>query len=234
MTSTLTATDRAAMDSNPWFASMPQPMADCLLAAAERVSLRRGAMLFRAGDPAQAAGAGFFGLVGGRIKASTLRSDGREAILAVLEPGNWFGEITLIDGAPRTHDATALTASELLVVPADAFARLMQDAGFANAVARLLAARVRALYGLMEDATLRGLRARVARRILALARGDATQTAVPQPDVRLPQESLAMMLGVTRQTLSRELNALAADGVIAIGYGRVRVLSFEGLEQVAR
>lgn len=234
MTSTLIASHRAAMDANPWFASMPQALSDTLLAAAERVSLPRGAMLFRAGDPAHVAGAGFFGLLAGRIKASTLRSDGREAILAVLEPGNWFGEITLIDGAPRTHDATALAASELLVVPAEAFARLMQDAGFAKAIAGLLAARVRALYGLMEDATLRGLRARVARRILALARGDATQTTVPQPDVRLPQESLAMMLGVTRQTLSRELNALAADGVLAIGYGRVRVLSFEGLEEVAR
>ena len=108
----------------------------------------------------------------------------------------------------------------------------MQGAAFsAGPIAALLAARVRGLYGLMEDATLRGLRARVARRLLALARGDATQSPEPRVSVALPQEALAMMLGVTRQTLSKELNALARDGVIALGYGRIDLLSPASLQQ---
>lgn len=220
------------MEANPWFASMPRMQREGLLAAAELIHLRRGAMVFRQGDPVHAAGAGFFGLAGGSIKISTLRQDGREAILAVLEPGNWFGEISLIDGSPRTHDATALSALDLLVVPFDAFAQQMQGAPFARAVAALLAARVRGLYGLMEDATLRGLRARVARRLLALARGDATQSPDPRACVSLPQEALAMMLGVTRQTLSKELNALAKERVIALGYGRIELLSLEALQRL--
>jgi CRP/FNR family cyclic AMP-dependent transcriptional regulator len=229
----LSAAHRAAMEANPWFASMPRTQREALLGAAELVHLRRGAMLFRQGDPVQAAGAGcFYGLAAGMIKISTLRQDGREAILAVLEPGNWFGEISLIDGSPRTHDATALSALDVLVVPREAFARQMQSGCFAHAIAALLAARVRGLYGLMEDATLRGLRARVARRLLALARGDATQSAQLRRRVSLPQEALAMMLGVTRQTLSKELNALAEERVIALGYGRIELLSLDALQRL--
>ena len=220
------------MEANPWFASMPRAQREALLGAADLVHFRRGAMLFRQGDPVRAAGSGFYGLAAGTIKISTLRHDGREAILAVLEPGNWFGEISLIDGSPRTHDATALSALDLLVVPPEAFAQQMQGRAFSHAVAALLAARVRGLYGLMEDATLRDLRARVARRLLVLARGDATQSAQPRKRVSLPQEALAMMLGVTRQTLSKELNALAQERVIELGYGRIDLLSLDALQRL--
>ena len=233
-TSHLRAAQRSAFLANPWFASLTRGQRDALLGAAEVLHLRRGEMLFRQGDPVGAAGSGFYGLAAGLLKASTLPGDGREAILAVLEPGNWFGEITLIDGEPRTHDATALSAVDVLVVPPAAFIQLMRDAAFANALARLLAGRVRVRYGLAEDQTLRDLRARVARRLLTLARGDATQAPRARPRVTLPQEALAMMLGVTRQTLSLQLNALAVEGVIGLGYRRVDILDAEALAQRAR
>jgi CRP-like cAMP-binding protein len=228
----LSTAHRRAIEANPWFASVPRAQRESLLGAAELIHVRRGAMVFRQGDPVHVAGTGFYGLAAGAIKISTLRQDGREAILAMLEPGNWFGEISLIDGSPRTHDATALLALDLLVVPSEAFAQQMQDAAFARSIAALLAARVRGLYGLMEDATLRGLRARVARRLLFFAHGDVTQSAVPRRHLTLPQEAFAMMLGVTRQTLSKELNALARDGVIALGYGRIELLSLDALHRL--
>lgn len=222
------------MERNPWFTSMPRAQREALVGAAELIHVRRGAMVFRQGDPVHAAGGGFYGLAAGTIKISSLRQDGREAILAVLEPGNWFGEITLIDGSPRTHDATALESLDLLVVPPEAFAHQMRDVVFANAIAAMLAARVRMLYGLTEDATLRSLRARVAHRLLVLARGDATQSVHLRRTLMLPQEALAMMLGVSRQTLSKELNALARDEVISLGYGRIDLLSVEALQALVR
>jgi CRP-like cAMP-binding protein len=230
----LSAPHRAAMERNPWFTSMPRAQREALVGAAELIHVRRGAMVFRQGDSVHAAGGGFYGLAAGTIKISSLRQDGREAILAVLEPGNWFGEITLIDGSPRTHDATALESLDLLVVPPEAFAHQMRDVVFANAIAAMLAARVRMLYGLTEDATLRSLRARVAHRLLVLARGDATQSVHLRRTLMLPQEALAMMLGITRQTLSKELNALARDQVISIGYGRIDLLSVEALQALVR
>jgi CRP/FNR family cyclic AMP-dependent transcriptional regulator len=95
----------------------------------------------------------------------------------------------------------------------------------------MLAARVRSLYGMVEDATLRSTRARVARRLLLLARGDATQARDPRPVVPVSQEALAMMLGLSRQTLSKELQGLAQAGAVVLGYGRILIESIERLRQ---
>ena len=218
----------AAMSANPWFASLAPEVRALMVQHAELVRLRRGEMLFRQGDAPSV----FYGLVSGTLKLSSLREDGKEAILAVIEAGIWFGEISLIDGQPRTHDATAVGSVELLLLPRAMFDTLMERADFARAVAALLARRVRLLYGVVEDATLRSTRARVARRLLLLARGDATMLPQLRPRVPVSQEELAMMLGITRQTLSKELRLLADDGVVAIGYGYIEVTSVERLRRL--
>jgi CRP-like cAMP-binding protein len=221
------------MNANPWFAGLPLADRRALLAACERQRLAPGEMLFRQGDGVPAGGGAFYGVVSGGIKASSLREDGKEAILAVLEPGNWFGEISLLDGLPRTHDATAAGEAEVLALPRAGFDRMMKRPAFAHAVCRMLAARVRSLYGMVEDATLRSTRSRVARRLLLLARGDATQAREPRPVVPVSQEALAMMLGVSRQTLSKELQAMARAGAIALGYGKIEIASMGRLQELA-
>lgn len=221
-----------ALSANPWFGALPLAERKAVLAACEMQRLRPGEMLFRQGDRVPPGRGAFYGLVSGRIKASSLREDGKEAILVVLEAGNWFGEISLIDQQPRTHDATALGEAEVLALPRRAFDALMKRPAFALAVCRMLAARVRSLYGMVEDATLRSTRARVARRLLLLARGDATQAPDARPVVPVSQESLAMMLGITRQTLSKELKALVAEGAVVLGYGRIEIASAAKLERL--
>jgi CRP/FNR family cyclic AMP-dependent transcriptional regulator len=205
-----------------------------MLAASELVRLRPGEMLFRQGDRVPAGTGAFYGVLEGSFKISSLREDGKEAILVVLEAGNWFGEISLIDGQPRTHDATALGPAEVLALPRAAFDALMQRPVFAQAMARLLSARMRTLYGMVEDVTLRSTRARVARRLLLLARGDATLARDARRVVPVSQEALAMMLGITRQTLSKELKALVTQGAVVQRYGRMEITSVAMLEQLAR
>jgi len=219
----------AAMSANPWFGSLPLRERRAMLGACELRRLHAGEMLFRQGDRVPPAAGAFYGLVAGAFKISSLREDGKEAILAVLEAGNWFGEISLLDQQPRTHDATALGAAEVLVLPRATFDALMERHAFARAICRMLAARTRALYGMVEDATLRSTRARVARRLLSLARGDATLAGDARPAVPVSQEALAMMLGITRQTLSKELKALAARGAISLGYRRIEIVSLDRL-----
>jgi CRP/FNR family transcriptional regulator, cyclic AMP receptor protein len=222
----------ARLSANPWFGALPLRERRAVLAASERVRLRPGAMLFRQGDKVPPGQGAFYGLVSGAIKISTLREDGKEAILVVLEAGNWFGEISLIDQLPRTHDATALGPVEVVALPRAAFDVLMKRDAFAQAICRMLAARTRSLYGMVEDATLRSTRARVARRLLLLARGDATQARDARPEVPVSQEALAMMLGITRQTLSKELKALVAGGAIALGYRSIAIASAAQLERL--
>lgn len=226
--------DRAAMltrlSSNPWFATLPAAVRARMVAQADSVRLRPGEMLFRQGDPPS----GLYALAGGTLKMSSLRADGREAILAMIDAGTWFGEISLIDGQPRTHDATAIGEVEVLLLPRAVFDALMQEAPFARAIAALLAGRIRLLYGIVEDAALRSTQASIARRLLLLSRADGA--GLPQRRVRVPvsQEGLAMMLGISRQTLSKQLRLLANDGIVALGYGHIDVLSAAGLRRRAQ
>jgi CRP-like cAMP-binding protein len=219
----------ATLLANPWYAALPADVRAAMLDGAEPVRLRRGEMLFRQGD----APGGLYAVLRGSLKASTLREDGREAILGVIEPGTWFGEISLIDSLPRTHDATAIGACELLVLPHEAFHALMERPVFARAVASLLATRLRMMYSMMEDATLRSTRARVVRRLLLLARGDAAMSSAVRPRIPVSQEALAMMLGISRQTLSKELKQLEALGAIHIGYRSIELLSGTALRDAA-
>lgn len=215
--------------AHPWFAALPLADRKALVDAGDVVALRSGDMLYRKGD----VGTSFLGVIEGAFKVSTLGEDGREGILAVMEPGNWFGEASLLDGLPRPHDVTAIEPSTVLVVGAPTFERLMRRPAFARALGALLCSRVRALYGLVEDAMLRSTRTRIARRLLSLARGDTTMAVDARSQVSVSQEALAMMLGITRQTLSKELKVLVGDGVLALGYGRIEVLMPQELERRA-
>jgi len=143
----------ARLSVNPWFAA--------LLQHAERKQLRPGEMMFLQSD----ARGGFYGLLSGSLKISSLREDGREPIFVLLEVGNWFGEILLLDRQPRTHDVTALVSAEVLVVP---------QAAFARAIAVMLAGYIRSLYDVVEDTALRSTQARIVPLLPLLARGDAS------------------------------------------------------------
>lgn len=107
----------------------------------------------------------------------------------------------------------------------------MQRSAFARAMTVLLCLRVRVLYGMAEDAMLRSTRARMARRLLTLARGDSTMAPQARARVAVSQEALAMMLGITRQTLSKELKSLVREGVLSLGYGHIDILSLPALER---
>jgi len=206
--------------ANPWFASLPAELADAIKAAGHVQKLSPGEVLFRQGDAA----GDWHAVCRGAIKTSSVSAEGTESILAVLEPGNWFGEISLLDGGPRVHDATAVGATSVFTVPAVTFVRFMQDTAFATALARLMAGRLRTLFGVLEDATLRPTRARLARRLALLARGDATLATEPRQRLPVSQEALAMMLGLTRQTLSKELGELAKAGALKLGYRSIDII----------
>lgn len=220
--------ERDVLLANPWFASLPSDLADAVLAAGRAQKLAAGEVLFRQGD----APGDWHAVCHGAIKTSSTAADGTESILAVLEPGNWFGEISLLDGGPRVHDATAVGTTAVFAVPAAVFARLMQDPRFTTALARLMAGRLRMLFGMLEDATLRPTRARLARRLALLARGDATLAAEPRRRLPVSQEALAMMLGLTRQTLGKELGELAKAGAVKLGYRSIDIVDAGLLERL--
>ena len=214
-----------AMRTNLWFSGLPHAAQEALMRHCEPVTLHAGEYLFRRGDAPN----GFFGLKCGKLKACTLREDGKEAILAVIEAGNWFGQTSMTSRQPRLRDVVALERSSLFVVRAQAFDELMQNQAFFRAVAELQLIHMNWLYRMVEDATLHSTRARIARRLLLLAAGDVTMLSQSRPEVAVSHDTLAMMLGITRQTLSLELKAMAEQGAIVLRYGRIEIISKEML-----
>lgn len=212
-------------NADPWFSRLDADLRRLLLDAARPLQLEPGAYAFRQNGAAD----GMLGVVHGMLKASTLRSDGKEAILAVLEAGNWFGETSCVDHEPRRHDVIALLPCTLLHIPQRELDALLRVPGMAIALLRLQAMHLRSTFALIEDATLRSTRARVARRLGRLACGDVVSGYAPRRAITATQENLAMMLGITRQTLALELKALAAGGAISVGYGRIEIESPERL-----
>jgi CRP/FNR family transcriptional regulator, cyclic AMP receptor protein len=212
---------------NPWFGSLPKDTADAVLAAAGPLQLAQGQILFRQGEPYSEARDGFFGVAKGAIKFCVVHPDGSEAILTIIEPGNWFGEAMLLDPHVRTATTVAIEETELLVVRAGNFNALMQRSAFAQAVARMEASRLVGVFGVLADIALRSTRTRLARRLVVLARGDLTRSSTERSRIDVSQDNMAMMLGVSRTTLSKELQALAQMGAIELRYGHIAIKDME-------
>ena len=216
------------MSSDSWFQKLDRSVQQLLVQRATRLKARVGEFVARKGDPPN----GFLALVSGLLKVSTLRENGKEAILTILEPGNWFGEASMIDGQPRWHDITVVEAAEVLVVGRRDFEELMDINSFARAIALLQTAHTRTTYAILEDATLLSPRARIAKRLLRLSQGDWGVVSDQRKLVPVTQYTLARMLGIARQTLAIELKAMAAEGAVSLGYGNIEIKSEEMLRQM--
>lgn len=209
-----------------WCRSLPQDLRDWLIAHAEVRRLGAGQRLFARGDPPD----GLYALAAGTIRITGLTPEGREALLAMLDAPHWFGEIALLDGEPRTHDAWAETDAGLLHVPQAALhQRLQQCPQDWRHFGRLLAQKLRVLFTTVEETALLPPTARVARRLATMAGGYGAWTDRSARVVRVSQEQLALMLALSRQTVNQSLRDLEAAGAIRRTRGAIEILTPERL-----
>ncbi|HEU4459866.1 MAG TPA: Crp/Fnr family transcriptional regulator [Methylibium sp.] len=217
----------AALASDAWFAGCDPALRDELLRLAQPRSLAPGGSLFRKGEDAE----GLCCVTAGALRIGSLQADGSEQLLGYLEPYQWFGEISLIDGEPRTHTATADGPTTVLLAPQPALlAWLDRHPACWRDVARLACAKLRLSFGVLEDIAVLPLEQRLAKRLWLVATGYGARGEAPvRRLVRLPQEQLALMLGVSRQSANKALRALEKAGVIALHYGAIELLQPEAL-----
>ncbi len=218
-----------ALCTNRWFAGLSSTHQAALLNASRRVTLRDGQLFCAQGQNVRKKRDGFAVLVEGLLKVSSTSPHGREAILSYVRPGQWFGELALLDGAGRERDFFCVGACEILVIEPDALHGLLQDAQLANHIIRLLAWRTRTLLSLVEDFTLRSSLARTARRLVMLAYDDEPQSGQHRSSLDVSQDALASMLGMTRQSVASQLRQLSSRGAIEQAYGRVTISSMVAL-----
>jgi cAMP-binding proteins - catabolite gene activator and regulatory subunit of cAMP-dependent protein kinases len=169
----------------------------------------------------------------GLVRIGAASSAGKEALLAVIEPVNWFGEIALFDNRPRTHDAYAERDSELFHVSRAALAALLERTPeYWHVFGLLLTQKLRLAFDAIEEAALLPAAPRVARRLLLMAGGYGEPGALRRV-LKVPQEDLAMMLALSRQTINQVLKQFETQGALKLGYAEIEITDARKLRALA-
>jgi CRP-like cAMP-binding protein len=206
---------------------LPADIQAVLLAAARRRTLARGDALFHKGSPPDA----LFGVLSGVLRVSVVSASGREAVIALLDRDQWFGEVSLFVGAERVYDTCAVEDCEVAVVPAAEFHALIATRPDVHlALTRLVCHRLRQALAWIDDAILMPLPVRLAHRLLAL---DAASGTGGSRELSVSQEELAFMLGVSRQSINRQLGLWQDQGLVRTRYGRIELLARDELARLA-
>lgn len=175
-----------------------------IAALAQTRSAPTDTTIFHEGDPADS----IFLVVGGRVKVVTTSSDGKEFILSVLGSGQVFGEMGLLEAAPRSASVVSITEVELLVIKRDDFDRLLTSSpGISRKLMAILSRRLRRANSKMESLAYMDVAGRLARYLLDMALDHGQRLGNGWVVVRRPTHSdIAHSIGTSRETVSRLIN----------------------------
>jgi CRP/FNR family transcriptional regulator, cyclic AMP receptor protein len=229
--STLSVEERRNIESGVFFSSLSQPLREAILARAVVRRLKDGASLATRGATPE----DWCGVALGAVRISSVSLSGKQVTLTYAEPGVWFGDISLFDGLPRTHDADAHGPTTLLAVRRPDFKELLaQHVELYDALLRLNCRRLRLMFNQFEDLNTRPLQARLAKQIVLLAKSyGIAQGEEIRIGLQLAQEDLAQLLGASRQRVNQELKGFEREGAVRVEPTRLVVLSRDKLLQIA-
>ena len=216
---------REALRETILFARLDDEQLAHIAAAGSVQSLKRGVVVFDEGaEPGE-----FYLVLSGRVAIAQESDDGRESLLAVLGPGELFGEMGFLDGDNRSAQARALEESQVLMVPYAELRLLYESNPSAlwSAVA-LLARRLRAMDQALSDTVFLDVMGRTAKRLLDMA-GDDDEFEMP-----LTQEELASMVGASRERVNKAIHAFEKLGWVTHDQRHYKITNRRNLEIRAR
>jgi len=192
---------------------------------------RRNEVVFHQGDPGDA----LHVITDGAVKIVLPSPEGEEAIIATLRPGDFFGELALLDGEPRSATATAVEPTETLSLPRDVFRELVDHhPELRDALFSALTTQLRRLTKHVGELHFLDLAGRLAARLTQLARQAQPGGRGPiELDWPYTQSDLAAMIGGTRQSVNRLLAELIDDGLVQVDHERLVVADLDALERRA-
>ncbi len=221
---------KAKLRSGRWFAALEPDLQDAFISAGMVRAVTGGTRLFSRGDEPN----GLFAMLEGAVRITATTNAGREALLTLAEPPTWFGEISVIDGQPRTHDAIVEADARLFQVPQTSLeALLARDGRGWRALGRLVSHKLRLALIALEDAAVLPVAVRLARRLLMMTESYGEWNDRTLQSLEVKQEQLAGMLSTSRQTVNGLLKDLESKGVVRLSYGHVEVLDLAALRLAA-
>jgi CRP/FNR family cyclic AMP-dependent transcriptional regulator len=216
----------------PLFSGLDDEVASALEGSMSSTSLRRGEILFNEGDD----GNQLYVVTEGKIKLGRTSPDGRENLLAILGPGQMFGELSFFDPGPRSATATAVTDVELKSLGHEALSPVLNaHPDVAHALLNQLAGRLRRTNEVVGDLVFSDVPGRVAKALLDLASrfGRRADDGI-HVNHDLTQEELAQLVGASRETVNKALADFASRGWLRLEPRSVVILDLERLQRRAR
>ena len=194
---------------------------------AREKTFAKGAVILVADDP----GDSLFIVRAGRVKVVLVGEDGREVILGMLGVGEHFGELSLIDSRPRSAHVIAVEEATLIVLRREDFRRRIEESPtVAWALMQELSRRLRRADEQIGSLVLLDVDGRIARLLL-----DASaESAGPTIERRLTHQTIAQMIGASRETVSRAMRDFVARGLITVVRRQIRIADKPALEQLAK
>jgi CRP/FNR family transcriptional regulator, cyclic AMP receptor protein len=205
-----TMVSTAVLKAVPLFASFPDDQLRLLTPVITRRSLPRSTTVMASGDPTDS----LYIVLSGRLKVMMSDAEGKEVILSILGPGEFFGEMGLIDDAPRSASVVSIEACELLSIAKRDFKKsLAENFEMAQAVMRGLVRRLRDADRKIGSLALLDVYGRVARLLLDMSETVDGEKVVTK---RLPKQDIAKMIGASREMVSRVMKDLQMGGYIEV------------------
>ena len=217
--------------TNSWFNNLPEYLSNALLTSATLRFYADGEMVHYQGDSAR----GFYAVIQGSVKVSSISTEGRECVFRYLSPGNWFGEIAMLDKSARTHDAKAISPTILLTIAPKELTQILDKYPvFYQSLNILLCKVIRNAFTLINEAALLSVSAQLAKRVLSLAEGygEPHKKGI-QISLYLTQDDLATITNTTRQTINKRLVAWEKLGWIDAKYGKIVLVNIPALKQLS-
>ena len=213
----------------PYFAGLPDSVLVELAAVAVEHRYARGQLIFLEGEPC----AGLYVVAEGEVKIFKLSPQGREQILHQPGSGGTFNDVAVLDGGPNPASAAAITDAAVCVIARTDIQRLAQTyPALAWALIESIARRARLLVAMVEDLSLRSVKARLARLLLAEARQSAGAGEIDRSQM-VTQAELAARLGTVREMIGRALRELADENLITLDRHRIVIKDRAALAAVA-
>jgi CRP/FNR family transcriptional regulator, cyclic AMP receptor protein len=220
---------RQALAGHFLFRHLSRSELDGLLARARVQRYKSGAVIFRQGD----AGQGLVAVLSGQVKITSPSVGGKEIVLNIINPGEVFGEIALLDSKPRSADAVALAPCELLVIDRRDFVPFLEARP--QLCIRLLAVlceRLRRTSEQVQDLLFLDLRARLAKTLLRLAdQHGQTAPAGREISMRLSQREIGNLVGRSRESVNKQLREWQDANLIRFHAGRLVIRDLVALER---
>ena len=218
----------SVLRKHPFFADLEPEAFEQLCRYAKHTTLKRGATLFSKGDP----GNSLYAVISGTVKMSISSPDGRSAILNIIEPGEIFGEIALLDGGARSSDAIANSNCELFVIDRREFIPFVkQQPALAMKFIELLCARLRWTSQQVEQVILQNLPGRLASALLGLTEERKLDSG--SGTLAITQQEISEMVGMTRESINKQLRAWAGRNWVRLEHGAIVVLDTDALRDLA-